>query len=150
MDGPLSGDLPAHLTFDLDRPRGLVLVAGLGDARAEDWIDLFHRVFVASGYQPGMDFLIDCRRITTIPTLATITAIVDFYRQIVDYYSTYPQELQPCQLAWVTHEDAAHGRNRMGSVQAESTSVTVRVFRDPSSAYAWLRPEIEMLERGSG
>ena len=75
--------------------------------------------------------------------MATITAIVDFY-------STHQQELHACQLAWVTDEDAAYGMNRTASVLAESTSVTVRVFRDLPSAYAWLRPESEMLERGSG
>jgi hypothetical protein len=124
---------PADLSYRIDAPCRLVLVTGTGEAQAPEWLELFDRVLADPAHRPGMDFLIDRSRITSIPTRETVTAIVG-------YYAGHGAELGRCKVASVTANDAVFGMNRMASVFAEETTVSVQVFRDRDSAYHWLRP----------
>jgi hypothetical protein len=125
--------MSAQLSFTIDPRNALVYVVGTGEAQTADWIALFDRVLADPAHRPGMDFLIDRSRVSSIPTTESVAAIVA-------YYASHGAELGRCKLASVTGNDAAFGMNRMASVFAEATTVTVQVFRERDSAYRWLRP----------
>jgi len=98
-------------------------VTGEGATAAADWIALFERVLASEGHEPGMDFLVDRRRVTSVPSRQTVD-------DIVRYYATHGAELGRCRLASVTDDDAAYGMNRVAEVFSQQTTATVRVFRD--------------------
>lgn len=123
---------PALLTFTIDLEQRLVRVTGTGDAQSPDWIALFDRVIAAPGFEPGMNFLVDRRLVTSVPTRETVT-------EIVHYYATHKEQFSHCRVASVTDNDAAYGMNRVASVFAEETTVTVQVFRHMDQAYRWAR-----------
>lgn len=130
---------PAELTFAIDLEQRLVRVTGTGDAQSPDWIALFDRVIAAPGFEPGMNFLVDRRGITSVPTRETVT-------EIVHYYATHKAQLGHCRVASVTTNDAAYGMNRMAGVFAEETTVRVQVFRHMDQAYRWARWGDETLQ----
>ena len=79
-----------------------------------------------------MNFLVDWRQVTSVPTRETVT-------EIVHYYATHKEQFGHCRVASVTNNDAAYGMNRVASVFAEETTVTVQVFRHMDQAYRWAR-----------
>jgi hypothetical protein len=125
---------PARFCFELDPEARLVRIAGEGDPQAPEWIALFDQILALPGFQPGTDFLIDRRGMTSIPTSQTVEAMMD-------YYVSRSEQLGHCRIVSVTTNSAVYGMTRMAEVFAERTTVTVRVFRDMESAYQWLRPD---------
>jgi hypothetical protein len=124
---------PARFSFEIDPQARLVRIAGEGDPQAPEWIGLFEQILASPGFQPGTDFLIDRRGMTSIPTSQTVEAMMDYHAS--------REQLGRCCIASVTTSSAVYGMTRMAEVFAEqTTTVTVRVFRDMESAYRWLRP----------
>jgi hypothetical protein len=82
-------------------------------------------------HQPGYNFLIDRRGITSIPSKETVD-------RMIEYYGTHAKQLGRCRLASVTLDDSVYGMTRMASVFAERTTVEVGVFRDVGEARLWL------------
>jgi hypothetical protein len=111
---------PARFCFELDPEARLVRIAGEGDPQAPEWIALFDQILALPGFQPGTDFLIDRRGMTSIPTSQTVEAMMD-------YYVSRSEQLGHCRIVSVTTNSAVYGMTRMAEVFAERTTVTVRV-----------------------
>ena len=67
-----------------------------------------------------MNFRVDRRQVTSVPTRETVT-------EIVHYYATHKEQFGHCRVASVTNNDAAYGVNGVAAV-AEETTVTVQCF----------------------
>jgi hypothetical protein len=119
------------LSFEIDSTARLVSVQGSGPAQAPEWIGLFDRVLASDRHQPGYNFLIDRREITSIPSKRTVD-------RMIDYYGSHSEQLGRCRIASVTLSEPAYGMTRMASVFAERTTVEVGVFRDFDEALRWL------------
>ena len=119
------------LTFEIDPMAQLVSIRGSGPAQAPEGIELFDRVLASDLHQPGYNFLIDRRKITSVPSRETVD-------RITDYYQSHAEQLGRCRLASVTVDDSVYGMTRMASVFAERTTVEIGVFRDFDEARRWL------------
>jgi hypothetical protein len=119
------------LSFEINPAARLVSVCGSGPAQAPEWIELFDRVLASDLHQPGYNFLIDRREITSVPSRETVD-------RIIGYYQSHAQQFGRCRIASVTLSDPAYGMTRMASVFAERTTVKVGVFRDFAEARRWL------------
>lgn len=120
------------ITYHIDPKRNLVIVEANGVLKTSDYIEARTRLADDPQIQPGMDQLLDFRKVEQHDMT------IELYSRFVELERSLQSHFGNCRIAVVTRSDLHYGFTRMFMVEMGNTLPDYRVFRELDEAEDWL------------
>jgi hypothetical protein len=114
-----------------DNKTFIVVVYESGTPSLEKWIHVVEEIIKDNGYQAGMGFVLDRRKVSAVSS-------VDDVKGALGYIRSHVKHFKGSRWAVLQGNLASFGMARMGQILSDGLPISVNIFENLDDAKNWL------------